>query len=493
MMLEIVLVSVMVLLALLWQIFKKPAGLPPGRWGLPVIGYVPMGIGSISEHLLDLHKKHGDIYLWKLGTRVMVFLHDYHLCREAFTRNEFVDRPDWKVFAFMEHPCLGVFASNGLIWRNNRHFSLRQLKDLGMGKSRLVEAVQKQALRLVEHFKTQAGKPAPVSHALSVFVVNVIWQMVAGKDFEMTDNKLKEFEATLESLMDVVSVMAIPDFFPWLKCFLPGFLRKQLFKEDLLLKSKKKFLKFFFEEMEEHKAKLDRNNPRDLIDGYLIEIEDRKKDPESTFSERNLAFLTFDLFVTGSETMTSTLTWMLYYLATYPEVQQKVQAEIDQVLPKGTLATLQDKSRLPYTDAFLHEVLRKSSQTYVGVPHLTVSDTRLGGYNIPKGTVVASAAAAIHHDPRYWDHPDEFQPERWLDSEGKFVSKKEGFLPFGIGKRMCLAESLGRTEMLIFSTVMLQTLSISCVPGKLLDLRPDPKNPFFHFSRKQELIITVRE
>ncbi|KAG7171699.1 Cytochrome P450 2L1-like 9, partial [Homarus americanus] len=185
-------------------------------------------------------------------------------------------------------------------------------------------------------------------------------------------------------------------------------------------------------EIEEHRATLDRDCPRDLIDGYLMMMEEKAEDPDNTFSEKDLAILILDLFLAGSESSTITLTWMFYYLATYPEVQQKMQAEIDEVLPKGTLATLEDKLRMPYTEAVIHEILRKSSLAATGVQHVATRDTQLGGYFIPKGTIVMGAQETVHHDPRYWDRPDEFLPERWLDQQGKFTAKKEGFLPFGV-------------------------------------------------------------
>ena len=73
-------------------------------------------------------------------------------------------------------------GSNGLLWHNNRRFALRQLRDLGMGKSKLVEAVHTQATILVEELRKQTGRPARIPHALAVAVVNIIWQMVGSKN-----------------------------------------------------------------------------------------------------------------------------------------------------------------------------------------------------------------------------------------------------------------------------------------------------------------------
>ncbi|XP_042238303.1 cytochrome P450 2L1-like [Homarus americanus] len=169
------------LLFLLWRFFKKPDGMPPGRWGLPLIGYIPLTRKSIHDQLFDLHKKYGGIYVWRFGTKVNVILHDYQLIKDAFTSQDFVDRPSLKFLQYGEETANGLIATNGSLWHNNRRFALRQLRDLGMGKFKLVAAMQRQGTQLVQQLKKQAGRPAPLPHALHVAVLNVIWQMVGGE------------------------------------------------------------------------------------------------------------------------------------------------------------------------------------------------------------------------------------------------------------------------------------------------------------------------
>ncbi|XP_050734557.1 cytochrome P450 2L1-like isoform X1 [Eriocheir sinensis] len=490
MLVEVVLLGV--LLLLLWKALKKPSEYPPGRWGLPLVGYVPLPGPTFKDHLRSLNKKHGDIYLWRMGTQIMVFLHDFRLLRDAFIRPEFTDRPGWQLFMFLEEKALGVVSSNDDIWVNNRRFSLRQLRDLGMGKSRLVDAVQRQAMWLVEVFKKQAGKAAPVPYALRVAIVNVIWQLVGGKQFDIEDPKMQEFEKLMEETMSSQDRMSIQDFLPWLRYLMPSSVFKRLIKYNTMIHTKDKFLTYFFEVIEEHQATLNPGEPRDLIDGYLMEMEQKKNDPDTTRSKRDLAILMMDLFFAGNETTTTTITWLFYYLANHPRVQHKLQAEIDSVLTDGRLATLEDKPRLPYTDAVIHEVLRMSSLTLLSLPHMASRDTTLGGYTIPKGAVVSGTAFSIHRDPRYWDSPDEFLPERWLDSDGKFVTKKEGFLPFGVGKRQCLGESLARMEILVITTTVLQRVCLSVPPGRTVSLKPDPRVRFIQTPVAQDLFVSVR-
>ncbi|XP_071546258.1 cytochrome P450 2L1-like isoform X2 [Panulirus ornatus] len=427
-----------------------------------------------------------------MGTQVVVFLHDYHLAKSAFHGPEFLNRPDLSLFTLLECPALGVVGSNGSIWRNNRRLTLRQLRDLGMGKSKLVGPLQTQAMILVEELKKQAGKPRPIPHALTVASVNVIWQMVVGKQFSVTDPKLKELKDLINNLVGSVSRLVIPDLFPWVRYLIPKALAERLFQYDVLYKTKERFREVVSEAINEHRASIDRDNPRDLTDGYLLEMEARVADPDSTFSDKDLTFLIFDLFFNGSESMIKSMMWMFYYLASYPAVQRKLQAEIDDVLPKGTLPTLDDRPRMPYTEAVLHEVLRKSSLVSKSLQRVAVRDTRLRGFLIPKGTILTAVSFAMHHDPRYWDRPDEFLPERWLDEQGNFVSKKEGFMPFGVGKRVCLAEGLSRMQLLIFSTAVFQSLSVSHPPGGKTDLSPVPYNPLGHNPKIQDVYITIR-
>ncbi|RXG54972.1 cytochrome P450 1A1 [Armadillidium vulgare] len=94
-----------------------------------------------------------------------------------------------------------------------------------------------------------------------------------------------------------------------------------------------------------------------------------------------------DLFVAGMESTTPTIYFAIFYLASFPEVQRKIRKELDEVLPNGTLFTLADKPRLPYTEAFITEVLRYSSLGSLGVFRTVQRDTSFGGYTIPKGAI----------------------------------------------------------------------------------------------------------
>ncbi|KAB7503278.1 Abscisic acid 8'-hydroxylase 2, partial [Armadillidium nasatum] len=227
--------------------------------------------------------------------------------------------------------------------------------------------------------------------------------------------------------------MMIIDIFPWVKNIFPEFFLNLITKKDKntnlsrLLESKLKKL------VDDHVETLDVNNSRDYIDEYLIEMEKKKDDPDSTMSIKDLVTCIADLLGAGLDTTSISITWAIFYLASFPEVQKRLQKEIDEEIPKGTLISLEHKSRLPYTEAFLAEVLRYSSLAAFGAFHSVSTDTKFSGYTIPKGSVVAPMYASVHFDPKYFPSPNEFKPERFLSSEGKFENPKEGFFPFGNG------------------------------------------------------------
>ncbi|MEQ2223552.1 Cytochrome P450 2K1 [Ilyodon furcidens] len=116
----------------------------------------------------------------------------------------------------------------------------------------------------------------------------------------------------------------------------------------------------------------------------------------------------------------------------YPNIQEKVQAELDRVIGQSRQPTMDDRPNLPYTDAVIHEVQRMGNIVPMGFPKMASKDTTLGGYFIPKGTYASTILASVLFDENEWATPNVFNPEHFLDSEGKFV-KRDCFLPFSAG------------------------------------------------------------
>ncbi|XP_070591702.1 vitamin D 25-hydroxylase isoform X3 [Erythrolamprus reginae] len=178
-----------------------------------------------------------------------------------------------------------------------------------------------------------------------------------------------------------------------------------------------------------------------------------------------------ELIIAGTETTTNVLRWAVLFMALYPNIQGQVQKEIDFVIGPNKTACLEDKSKMPYTEAVLHEILRFCNIVPLGIFHATSKDTVVRGYSIPQGTTVITNLYSVHFDEKYWNNPEMFCPERFLDSSGQFL-KKEAFIPFSLGRRHCLGEQLARMEMFLFFTALLQRFHLHFPSTLVPNLKP---------------------
>ncbi|XP_008853241.1 cytochrome P450 2B1-like [Nannospalax galili] len=190
------------------------------------------------------------------------------------------------------------------------------------------------------------------------------------------------------------------------------------------------------------------------------------------FHHQNLIISMRSLFFAGTETSSTTLRYSFLILLKYPHVAEKVQKEIEQVIGSHRPPNLDDRTKMPYTEAVIQEIQRFSDLLPIGVPHKVTKDTLFRGYLLHKNTEVYPLLSSALHDPHYFEKPDTFNPDHFLDTNGA-LKKNEAFMPFSIGKRICLGEGIARNELFLFFTTTLQNFSVaSPVAPKDIDLTP---------------------
>ncbi|XP_073497631.1 cytochrome P450 2C23-like isoform X2 [Phyllobates terribilis] len=446
----VVLVGVItfILVFFYWKYAWERKKMPPGPFPLPIVGnFLNIQKDGLVPSLTKMARTYGPIYTVYFGTRPFVVLTGYQIIKEALVEmgDVFLNRGDLPFLGCIFNHA-GLTFANGESWTYLRQFSLLTLRDFGMGKKSLEEPLQAEAQHLVNHFKS----------------LNVI-----DKRFDYSDKKWMDTLADSRKAFHTVSSTwgQLYDTFPGIIQYLPGPHRKTF----QLLKSLKDYVK---ESIKTHQKTLDPACPRDYIDCFLIRMNQEEKNLSTAFHVTNLIETVFDMFIGASEATAITIYFSLLMLIKYPELQDKVHEEIDQVIGQERAPKADDRNHMPYTNALLHEIQRISDVIPMGLIRSTTRDVTFHGYHIPKGTNVIPMLTTVLNDPSLFETPEKFNIKHFLDEEGKF-KKNNGFMPFSAGKRACIAESLARLQLFIFITVILQNFTLkSIVDPNDLDISP---------------------
>jgi cytochrome P450 len=175
------------------------------------------------------------------------------------------------------------------------------------------------------------------------------------------------------------------------------------------------------------------------------------------------------LFLAGHETTSNALTWTWYLLSRHPDVEAKLHAELDEVLG-GRLPTVADVPRLRLTEMVLTESMRILPPAWA-IGRRALVDHHAGPYVVPAGSVVIVSPYLVHHDPRWYEDPEAFVPERWRDEE-RAGRPRNVYLPFGAGPRMCVGEHFARLEGVLVLATIAQRWRLDLVPGHRVELQP---------------------
>ncbi|XP_078621529.1 cytochrome P450 2U1-like [Branchiostoma floridae x Branchiostoma japonicum] len=444
-------------------VFKRPRNLPPypeGWW--PVFGHL-LALGR-APHLkfTEWRRQYGDVFTVRFGLNDVVVLNGYTVVKDALvSRSEmFASRPPIYVFDFITAFGKGVATAKwGHGFRQKKKFSTSVLKTLGMtvGKNSVEDKIQEEAMCMCEKIAEYRGKPFDVEEVVRTTVANVICSMIFGNRFDYGDERFRELsEAMVGTLVSITSAQLI-SIFPFLRFF--PYVNKPY--NDTIAHNEK-ILKFIREEITRHRRDFDRENPRDFLDFCLIEVD--RHDKVDNLTEENVMYFAQELLFGGIDTTTNTLRWGLLYMILNPDVQKKVQSELDAVVGE-TLPTLSHRAQLPYTEATVMEVQRLRAVIPLGLPHATTQQVKVAGFDIPAGTQVLMNLHSLHVDPVYWPDPDRFDPGRFIDADGRVSSKMDSFMPFSGGRRVCPGEQLGKMELFLLFSSLLQNFTFKLPEG----------------------------
>ncbi|KAM4695596.1 cytochrome P450 2G1-like [Rhinophrynus dorsalis] len=409
------------------------------------------------KSLMELWKQYGPVYTIYFGPRPTIVICGYQAVKEALIdrAEDFGARGNVPVMDLCSKG-LGITFSNGSQWKQMRIFTLKTFRDFGMGKKSLEGKIQEEALCLVEELRKFKEMQLDPTKILMNSSANVLCSIVFGQRFEFGDKDLKKLLVVVEEsfrLMNCTWGQLLTIFPKPVMSYLPGPHKK-------LMTLSEELLDFIHERVRANQETLNPSSPRDFIDCFLIKMEQEKNDPKTEFTMESLLWTAHNLFIAGTESISTTLRHAFLILLKYPEIQAKLKEEINQVIGKDRLPISSDKLNMPYTEAFINELLRWIDIAPFNVTHAVTKVTNFRGCTIPKDTDIFTLLCSVHCDPSQFTTPYKFNPTHFLNEEGKF-KKNEGMMAFSAGKRVCLGEALARMEVFLFLIILLQNFTLT--------------------------------
>ncbi|HUP89952.1 MAG TPA: cytochrome P450, partial [Longimicrobiales bacterium] len=210
----------------------------------------------------------------------------------------------------------------------------------------------------------------------------------------------------------------------------------------------------------------------DLL-SMLMQVRDEQG---NAMSDEQLRDEAVTLLLAGHETTALALSWAFYLLSLHPDVEAQLAEEL-QVALDGRSPSMIDLSKLRYTEAVILETMRVFPPAY-GIGREAVNDCKVGGYDVPAGTTLFMSAWVVHRDPRFYDQPDEFKPERWLDGLADRLPR-HAYMPFGGGPRICIGNNFAMMEAILLLATIAQRYRLEKVsdrpvePFPSITLRPN--------------------
>ncbi|NXC89330.1 CP2B4 protein, partial [Cercotrichas coryphoeus] len=354
---SIVLVSILALLSLLktagfWN-SSRGQNFPPGPRPFPIIGNLLLfDLKRPYRTYLQLSKKYGPVFSVQLGHRKIVVISGYETVKEALVNqaDAFSERPKIPLFEDLTNGN-GVIFAHGENWKVMRRFALTALRDFGMGKKAIEDRIVEEYGHLADTIASHEGNPIDASKMINAAVANIIVSILLGKRFDYKDSRFIRLVNLTNENMRLAGkpVVTVYNIFPYL-----GFLLRA---NKTILRNRDELHAFLRVTFVDYLKNLDKNDQRSFIDAFLVKQQEEKSTTNGYFHNENLISLVSNLFTAGVETISTTLNWGFLLMLKYPEIQKKVQEEIEQVIGSNP-PQIEHRAQMPYTDAVIHEIQR---------------------------------------------------------------------------------------------------------------------------------------
>ncbi|XP_019231575.1 PREDICTED: cytochrome P450 93A3-like [Nicotiana attenuata] len=422
--------------------------LPPSPLKLPLIGHLHLLSNKPHESLHKLSNKYGPIFHLFLGSIPCVVASSPKIVKQFLKNNEiiFSNRPKISNIDYLTYHQDFSFAPYGPYWKFMKKLCISKLLG-GQTLHLLLPFRRDEIKRLIKVLSRNAavGNEVNIRGEITTMTNNVITRMLMSKGCCENEHEAEKVRKMILEMAKLSGKFNLSDIFWFFKKWdLQGFGKKLKGVRDKF----DEIMDSIIEEHQEIRRKRQKMNDgdqevaKDLLEILLDNSEDNTS--EIRLTRENIKAFVLDLFSGGTDTSAIAMEWALAELINHPNIMEKAAQEIDNITGKTRLVQESDISQLPYLQAIVKETLRLHSPAPM-ILRESSEDCTIEGYHVPAKTRLFVNVWAMNRDPKYWENPLEFRPERFMN-ETKILDVRGQnnfhYLPFGCGRRGCPGISL---------------------------------------------------
>ncbi|KAK3432683.1 hypothetical protein EUGRSUZ_D00206 [Eucalyptus grandis] len=479
----LIVIAALTFFSLLRRRNHTTAPLPPGPRGVPFFGYLPFLGTDLHRKFTELAETYGPIYKLRLGSKLYIVVNSPSLAKEIVRNQDmtFGNRDPNIASVIGTYGARDIaFSSQGPYWRNLRKLFVRQL----MNNTSLdaCYGLRRQEVRkALSDLYRKPGVPVDIGELALLIVVNMVMAMLWGGTLqgEKGEAMASEFRKVVAKYMVLLGSANVSDFFPalaWLD--LQGVEREMKsvhqwldgFIQPIIDWATKETTNELFKQKEgEPKCNEQKKDFLHIFLDMEINFEDNQSPVDKNVA---LKAILMDIVIAGTDTTSTMVEWVMAELLQNRNVMNKVIHELTEVVGEDAIVEEHHLPKLKYLNAVIKEAFRLHPAVPLLLPRTPNASCVVGGYLIPKGSNIFLNIGYIHRDPKIWDKPSEFRPERFLEDPSKydFSGNNFAYMPFGSGRRMCAGLALAERMLPYVLASLLHSFEWELPPGFELDL-----------------------
>nr|VDD26105.1 unnamed protein product [Brassica oleracea] len=419
--------------------------LPPGPQKLPIIGNLHNLDGLLHICLQKLSKTYGPVMKLHFGFVPIVIVSSNKAAEEVLKTHDLdcCSRPETIATKKISYNFKDIgFAPYGEEWRALRKLAVIKLFSLKkLNSFRYIREEENDLLVKKLSEASQKQSPVNLKKALFTLVASIICRLAFGQNLHesefIDEDGMEELASRSEKLQ---AKFAFSNFFPG------GWIVDRITGQSKSLEGLFSELDDFFNQVLDDHLKPGRSvlESPDVVDVMIDMMNKQGGDGSFKLTTDHIKGIISDIFLAGVNTSATTILWAMTELMRNPSVMKKVQDEVRTVLGESRQRiTEEDLNQLNYFKLVIKETFRLHPTAPLLLPRETMSPIKVRGYDIPKKTQIMINVYAIARDPKLWENPDEFKPERFSDISVDYRGLNFELLPFGSGRRICPGMTMG--------------------------------------------------